>query len=83
MTKQTSIDAYYSIINELSNRQQQVYDCLKAYKILTNKEISNILGLPINQVTPRTNELVKAGLVAEGSPVLQDNGRRAIQWVVK
>ena len=43
-----------------------------------------MLGLPINQITPRTNELVKMGLVVEDKKRSCDvSGRKAIAWMVK
>lgn len=61
MIQDTSKEAYVGISAELGHRQRQVLDAFKQFGPHTNLEISRLLGLPINQVTPRTNELVKMG----------------------
>lgn len=61
--QQTSIDAYKEVEPDLGRRQTQVLDCIRRYRNVTNSEIANMLRLSINQVTPRTHELRKAGRV--------------------
>lgn len=79
--QQTSLDAFSSVRPSLGDRQQMVYDLIRCFGPLTNKEVSSLSGLPINSVTPRTLELRKLGLVVE-SEELTDvaTGRRAIAW---
>jgi hypothetical protein len=60
----------------------EVYQVIQRLKAATNKEISTALGMAINQITPRTNELVKVGFVKEGQTIIQTNNRKAIQWVI-
>ena len=50
---------------------------------MTNLELSQFLGLPINSVTPRVNELVKAGVVVRVDIKFQMTGRTAIVWGIK
>jgi DNA-binding MarR family transcriptional regulator len=61
--RQTSIKSYQSIVDSIGSRQSQVLATLKKFGHLSNREISEKLGIPINQITPRTNELVQKGLV--------------------
>ena len=82
--KQTSIEAYSRIKKELGKRQQEVYDGFLGNGTCTNLEVSRSLGIPINQITPRTNELVKLGLITEVEKRTCDvSGRKAISWRVK
>lgn len=64
MLQETSRYAYlYSVLPNLGERQKAVYDTLRDWGPLTNEELNARLGWKINRVTPRTNELVKMGLV--------------------
>ena len=80
--RQTSIEAYSRIKKELGKRQQEVYDGFLGNGTCTNLELSKSLGIPINQITPRTNELVKLGFVAEKRQC-SVSGKKAISWRVK
>lgn len=62
MKRKTSLDSYSKIKPTLKSRQAQVLKILKNQD-LSNRQISEKLKLPINRITPRTNELVKRGLV--------------------
>ena len=84
LARQTSIESYSRIKKELGKRQQYVYDGFVGNGSCTNLELSRMLGLPINQITPRTNELVKMGLVVEDRKRSCDvSGRKAIAWRIK
>jgi hypothetical protein len=61
--RSTSLDAYNEVKPSLGERQRQVYDAIKYLGCPTNLEISVFTKKPINQITPRTNELVKMGYV--------------------
>jgi|TARA_R110000744_G_scaffold346543_2_gene452071 DNA-binding MarR family transcriptional regulator len=63
MVQETSFDAFESIQDTLGKRQARVYGILKEQGECSNMDISIKLSMPINQITPRTNELVKMGLV--------------------
>ena len=47
----------------LSNNQKLVYEALSKLGESTDAEISRHLEWPINQITPRRNELVDTGLI--------------------
>jgi hypothetical protein len=57
MIRDTTLSAYIEIQPELSARQLQVFEALKSLGEANNLMISKFLGLPINSITPRTNEL--------------------------
>lgn len=79
MIQETSEIAYYKL--NLSQSQKRVYDVITVLGCPTNLEISTFTRIPINQVTPRTNELVKMGLVVECEKrTCSISGRLAISW---
>jgi len=81
--RQTSLEAFDGIQVEIGPRQKLVYDTIKKLGCPTNLEISVYSKIPINQVTPRTNELVKMGLVVECERrPCGISGRTAISWRV-
>ena len=86
MIQQTSIQAYQDIKNtSLNQRQIEVYNCINnSIYGLTNKLISKKIGKPINEITPRTNELVKMGLIKEGFKAVDKySTKKAIWWETK
>jgi len=83
-TAETSREAYHSIYDTLGQRQQEVYDGFLGNGSCTNLELSHLMQIPINCVTPRTNELRKRGLIVEDCKrVCNISGRRAISWKIK
>lgn len=81
--RNTSVKSYHSIF-DLSRRQADVFDVLQALGTACNMDLSNRLGLPINSVTPRTNELVAGGLVIESHRAVNPaTGKQVIYWMVK
>jgi len=82
MVQDTSRHAYtYSVLPNLGERQREVYDYLLENGPLTNLEIADSLNLPINSVTPRTNELVHMGLVhLYERRKCMVSGRTAMAW---
>ncbi len=81
MIQQTSLTAFRSL--DLGSRQREVFDGFVRFGDCTNLELSISLGLPINQVTPRTNELVKSGAVLnKGKRRCGVSGRTVIAWGV-
>ena len=82
MIQDTSRHAYkYDALPTLGERQLLVYNELLKADNLTNLEMAKRLGIEINTVTPRTNELVKLGLVTEDCKrVCRISGRTAIAW---
>jgi len=68
---------------ELGERQKTVYRVFKRFGAMTNLQVSRKLLLPINSITPRTNELVKMGLIEEKRRDLCPiSKRKAIFWGV-
>ena len=83
MIQQTSRKAYGEILPHLGEKQSAVYQTFKFYGASTNLEIATILFRPINTIVPRTNELVKMGLLeAKSKEKCSISGRLAIKWAV-
>jgi hypothetical protein len=81
MVRETSIEAYRSIEGKLGEKQKKVYEGFVKYGPKTNLELSKLLKMPINTVTPRTNELVKLELLREWCRrKCEITGRRSIVW---
>jgi len=86
LAQQTSIDTFQKIKKDgtLGKMQQEVYDGFLGNGSCTNLEVSKLIGLPINCITPRTNELVKLGLIIQECKRLCNiSGRKSISWRVK
>lgn len=62
-TMPTSILAYTEVLENLGERQTQVYCVIRELKSCNNQMIANFLHLPINSITPRVNELRKQHVV--------------------
>lgn len=72
MIQQTSQISLWETICEgkINKRQKQIIECFKKSSSifvneLNNRQISVLTGLPINIITARVNELVKAGILSE------------------
>ena len=63
--KDTSLQAYAEVLENLGERQLEVYKALHELKEANNTMLSNHLNLSINNITPRINELRKLGLVKQ------------------
>lgn len=59
----TSRPAFEEAKTRTDVTRQAVFQAIRALKVCTNLQIAQHLGWSINSVTPRTNELVKRGLV--------------------
>ena len=85
MIQQTSQLSLIDTIKKgkIGKRQSQVIDLFvgEGYCFLNNRQIAEILNLPINSITPRVNELVKAGRLVEHKK-MRDNvtNRLVIYW---
>lgn len=80
--RNTSRQAFYSL-DDLGERQRAVLKTIQKYGPMCNLDISLQMGKPINQITPRTNELVDLGVVEESHrDISPATGRRAIFWKV-
>jgi DNA-binding MarR family transcriptional regulator len=53
----------YHAISDLAERQEQVYLAIEQYQPVTNRQLSNLLRLPINSITGRVKELRDMGFV--------------------
>jgi hypothetical protein len=82
MIQPTSLDAYQNL--KIGPRQRIIFLAFWKYGAVTNLEISTWEKIPINQVTPRTNELVKLGFIVESHKrKCSVSGRIAIAWRVQ
>lgn len=79
----TSRTAYESIIDKLGDRQEQVYEAIKALQTATNEQLSDYLHLPIQSVTGRSNELNRYGLIEVVGVTKTKSGRSAKVWSAK
>ena len=61
--RQTTLDAYELVQQDISKRQKEVYNKLKELGEATNAMLSFELSLPINCITPRVHELRAYGCV--------------------
>ena len=80
MMQQTSMDAYQSIKWQLNPRQRQILHQLSISGCCTNEKLSDLLGLPINRITPRILELRRKGLVKMMYQEPGKSGRMANVW---
>lgn len=83
MLAQTSLLSYQSLTKkELGDRQQQVFDAIERNGSMSNEEISLFLGLPIQSVTGRVNELARYGYLVVAGLTTTRSGRSAKLWAV-
>jgi len=82
MVQTTSKEAYKDIQPTIGRKQSMILEVFKkAKREVSNREIAKYLGLEINCVTPRVNELVKMGYVyAYNKRVCRVGGRKSIHW---
>jgi len=84
--RDTSLDAFNEVKSELGARQRVVLDAINHIIYTkntypTNLELSQFLGIPINSITPRTNELFKLGRIwNDGKRTCKVSGRMAYTW---
>ncbi len=69
---------------KLGEKQQQVYVAIQMSKRpVNNQELADYLKMPINSITPRTNELVEMGKVKKAFiDVYPKTGRKTVYWTV-
>lgn len=81
MIQSTSFEAWKNYRGKIGKKQFLVWKAFQKYGSCTNLEISHLTGIPINQITPRTNELVKSGtLIEDEKRNCNVSGRKAISW---
>lgn len=78
--QETSGLAFDSIQEKLGAKQKLVLWTLLSQGNMTNSELSDFLGWPINCIVPRTNELVKLKKVEAKTVKRCSTGRSAIVW---
>ena len=81
MIQDSSLKAYFDIQRTLGLRQKQVFVALSAVPDATNRELSEMTSLPINEVTPRIHELRERRVVIEAQHRrCRVSGRVVIAW---
>ena len=77
-----SLEAFKSL--NLSKRQGEVYAAIKSTGEITSKGLSYALTIPINQITPRVNELLHKQLIRVIG-VVQDkaNGKSVSKYAIR
>lgn len=78
----TSLFAYNSI-QELGNKQMEVFEKIVELQPCSNKTIAESLNWEINRVTGRVNELAKKGLIKSEKMTRNGIGRLEKLWEVK
>ncbi|AGY37013.1 hypothetical protein FREDWARD_70 [Mycobacterium phage Fredward] len=77
----TSIESYRASLPELPSREAEVHDALQTIGPMCNREISDLLGRPINVITPAVFSLRERGLVRESHRgVFEPTNRKVIYW---
>lgn len=81
MMAKTSLDAYYSLEpKKVETMKMKVYDMISKAAYPSNKDLSRLMGVEINRITPRVNELVKEGLVIEGGVKTDPFTKKQCKW---
>lgn len=83
MIASTSQEAYAKIQGKLGYKQKIVYETIKMLGSPTNEQLSDHLGWPINQITPRVFELRAYGLVGTEGRGVNKSGFSAKQWSIR
>ena len=79
--RQTQVDSYLKLTEDLSNKQAIVFDAIRALNKATNREIAKHLGYDINRVTGRVRELVDLGRVIPiGTKLDVETNRTVTLW---
>lgn len=79
---QTSIFAYDSI-QDLGNKQMEVFYKIEELQPCSNKTIAESLNWEINRVTGRVNELAKKGFIKSEKTAKNSIGRLEKLWEIK
>lgn len=83
--RETSKLAYKDIQPKLGDKQKLVLETIrKAKRPVNNQEIALHLALPINTITPRTNELLSIEQVELAfKAIYPATGRKVCYWKIK
>ena len=84
MIQQTSILAYHTaVLPQLGKKQKVVFNGFRDLGNATDKEVSQHLMIPINEVTPRRGELVKACIMEYKGVKKNKQGRTVNVWGIR
>ena len=81
--RQTSLDAYKGIKNELPEKRKRILEAIGSAgsKGATLFELVDITGQPVNEISGRVTELSKMGIIiGTGTRVNPRSERAAIVW---
>lgn len=79
----TSMEAYFSILENLGERQMEVFKAIKEIQPCYNLQISKNLHLPINSITGRVKELRDFGMVRfYKKEICPETGRKVDCWII-
>lgn len=79
--KPTSLLAYSQILEELGERQTQVFRTLRKLRFASNFQIAKELKMPINSITPRIHELRRWGIVRQyKKDICPETKRLVLYW---
>ena len=83
--RDTSKLAYDVVSPSIGKKQKLVLDTIrKAKRPVNNQEIASHLALPINTITPRTNELLSLNQVELAfKAIYPATGRKVCYWKIK
>ncbi|ASR77169.1 helix-turn-helix DNA binding domain protein [Mycobacterium phage MyraDee] len=77
----TSIESYYKSLDSIPETERDVFRALSILGALCNREISDLIDRPINEVTPVVFRLRERGLVIESHRAkYAPTNRRVIYW---
>lgn len=79
----TSIDAAESVCNVVTGRRLAVLEALRTHGPMTQEQVGEVLGWPIQSVNPRIYELARGGRVRDtGKRRATRSGKTAAIWEV-
>lgn len=79
----TSLIAFEEVLCNLGERQKVVLKAIQSLQPCSNLEISKFLGIPINSITPRCQELREKGLVIYyKKDICKYTNRLVYYWII-
>lgn len=77
------MESFYFILENIGERQMQIFKAFKESQPCSNLTISKKLNLPINCVTGRRLELQKFGLIRKaGEEICPETHRKVCVWAI-
>lgn len=84
MTQETSLLAFAEVLQNLGERQKQVYKAIRELGSCNNTMIANHLKLPISSITPRVRELrKKRAVIYHKKDYCRFTGKLTMFWKVR